>query len=56
MAFAECMTLYPNHMCDQFNAAFANLIRSGLYTSDQIPQLQDVSKYLRRELFSPQPY
>jgi phenylalanine-4-hydroxylase len=42
VVFDRLTTLYPTHACREYNQAFADLG----YTRDDIPQLQDVSRFL----------
>ncbi len=50
--FDQLTSLYPTHACDEFNAVIGELG----YTSGQIPQLADVSRFLRhRTGFTLQP-
>lgn len=39
--------LYPTHACKEFNEAIPELFSTCFYKEDNIPQLDDVSKYLK---------
>ncbi|KAK3582039.1 hypothetical protein CHS0354_025645 [Potamilus streckersoni] len=45
--FTELRRLYPEHACREFNQNFQLLTDSGLYTEDRVPQLEDVSNFLK---------
>ncbi|BFZ24847.1 hypothetical protein BsWGS_27886 [Bradybaena similaris] len=45
--FAELVKLYPTHACREFNHVFPLLMENCGYREDNIPQLQDVSDFLR---------
>jgi len=46
-AFDKLTTLYPTHACKEFNYIFPLLRENCGYSRDNIPQLQDVSDFLR---------
>lgn len=49
-------TLYKKHACSEFNYAFEELKKSGIYGRDKIPQLQDISEFCKeRSGFSIRP-
>ena len=45
--FRELTKLYPTHACKEHNHAFPLLVQNCHYREDNIPQLQDVSDYLK---------
>ncbi|CAF1158753.1 unnamed protein product, partial [Didymodactylos carnosus] len=45
--FKELTQLYPSHACKEFNNIFPLLIDNCGYTQNNIPQLEDVSQFLR---------
>lgn len=45
--FLELNRLYPTHACRQHNANMRLLRERGLYKEDNIPQLEDVSRFLK---------
>ena len=45
--FMELTKLYPTHACREFNEAFPLLAERCGYTEDTIPQLQDISDFLK---------
>ncbi|XP_059609359.1 protein henna isoform X1 [Phlebotomus argentipes] len=45
--FNNLTTLYPTHACKQFNHIFPLLIDNCGYREDNIPQLEDVSNFLK---------
>lgn len=45
--FKELTRLYPSHACDEFNNIFNLLIQNCGYREDNIPQLEDVSNFLK---------
>lgn len=47
--YTELSNLYVTHACKQHIDAFRELEAEGLYSANKIPQLEDVSKYLKRK-------
>lgn len=45
--FNELVTLYPTHACREFNHVFPLLVQNCGYRADNIPQLEDVSEFLK---------
>jgi len=45
--FNKLTKLYPTHACDEFNHIFALLRENCGYRADNIPQLEDVSNFLK---------
>ena len=45
--FRGLKALYPTHACDEFNHIFPLLEDNCGYREDNIPQLQQVSEFLR---------
>jgi phenylalanine-4-hydroxylase len=45
--FNELTQLYPTHACEEFNNIFTLLIQNCGYREDNIPQLEDVSNFLK---------
>lgn len=45
--FRELTKLYPTHACKEHNHAFPLLVENCGYREDNIPQLQDISDYLK---------
>lgn len=45
--FRELTKLYPTHACREFNHAFPLLIDNCGFREDNIPQLQDISEFLK---------
>eukprot|EP00040_Diaphanoeca_grandis_P010487 m.53683 g.53683 ORF g.53683 m.53683 type:complete len:446 (+) comp21801_c0_seq2:149-1486(+) len=46
--YTKLSALYPTHACDEFNTALPLLERNCGYSADNIPQLRDISGFLRR--------
>ncbi|XP_077869033.1 tryptophan 5-hydroxylase 1 [Saccoglossus kowalevskii] len=45
--FTELSRLYPTHACREYLENFKVLVEEGIYRKDSIPQLQDVSEFLK---------
>ena len=45
--FNELTSLYPTHACEEFNNIFTLLIQNCGYREDNIPQLEDISNFLK---------
>lgn len=45
--FRELTKLYPTHACQEHNHVFPLLIENCGYSENNIPQLQDISDYLK---------
>jgi len=45
--FTTLSNLFPKYACEEFNDAFNQLVTDKVFTSDEVPQLEDVSKYLK---------
>ena len=45
--FRELTKLYPTHACREFNHVFPVLIDNCGFREDNIPQLQDISDFLK---------
>ncbi|KIH58673.1 Biopterin-dependent aromatic amino acid hydroxylase [Ancylostoma duodenale] len=47
--YNELVALYPTHACKEFNYIFPLLQQNCGFRADNIPQLQDVSDFLKGE-------
>jgi len=47
VVFTELTKLYPTHACEEFNHVFPLLVENCGYRADNIPQLEDVSNFLK---------
>lgn len=47
VVFKELTALYPTHACQEFNNIFTLLCQNCGYNENQIPQLEDVSNFLK---------
>lgn len=45
--FRKLTKIYPTHACQEHNDAFPLMVENCGYREDNIPQLQDISGYLR---------
>jgi len=45
--FRQLTKLYPTHACKEFNHVFPLLVDNCGFREDNIPQLQDVSNFLK---------
>ena len=48
--FTKLDNLHPTHACREYNEAFRVLKEKCHYNADNIPQLQDVSEFLRGKI------
>ncbi|XP_050720911.1 tryptophan 5-hydroxylase 1-like [Eriocheir sinensis] len=46
--FRELFRMYPNHACREYNNNWPDLVKYCGYREDNIPQLADIDKYLKR--------
>eukprot|EP00008_Paramoeba_atlantica_P006666 CAMPEP_0201480946 /NCGR_PEP_ID=MMETSP0151_2-20130828/5306_1 /ASSEMBLY_ACC=CAM_ASM_000257 /TAXON_ID=200890 /ORGANISM="Paramoeba atlantica, Strain 621/1 / CCAP 1560/9" /LENGTH=347 /DNA_ID=CAMNT_0047862945 /DNA_START=27 /DNA_END=1067 /DNA_ORIENTATION=+ len=47
--FTKLEELYPTHACSQFRRCFQDLKDEGIYSSSHIPQLSDVSRFVKEK-------
>ena len=52
VVYDKLTALFPTHACKQFNDVFPELALKCGYRRDNIPQLEDVSQYLQRYVFT----
>lgn len=48
--FRQLTTLYPTHACKEHNHVFPLLVENCGYRKDNIPQLEDISNFLKGQL------
>nr|BDD85272.1 tyrosine hydroxylase [Ischnura senegalensis] len=46
--FRQVLDLMPKHACSQFRDVFALLMKEGIFREDRIPQLEDMSAFLKK--------
>ncbi|XP_071439830.1 tyrosine 3-monooxygenase [Hetaerina americana] len=46
--FRQVLDLMPKHACSQFRGVFALLMKEGIFREDRIPQLEDMSAFLKK--------
>lgn len=46
--FRTVLDLMPKHACAEYRQVFAKLQKEGIFREDQIPQLEDMSSFLRK--------
>ncbi|XP_046390332.1 tyrosine 3-monooxygenase [Ischnura elegans] len=46
--FRQVLDLMPKHACSQFREVFALLMKEGIFREDRIPQLEDMSAFLKK--------
>lgn len=46
--FRIVLDLMPKHACAEYRQVFAKLQNEGIFREDQIPQLEDMSNFLRK--------
>ncbi len=47
LCFNKLSSLYPTHACEEFNNIFNLLKQNKIYEENKIPQLEDVSNFLK---------
>ncbi|XP_050542956.1 protein henna [Daktulosphaira vitifoliae] len=47
IVFKELVSLYPTHACNEYNHIFPLLVENCGYREDNIPQLEDISNFLK---------
>lgn len=47
MVFRELVDLFPTHACQEYNHIFPLMVENCGYREDNIPQLEDVSNFLK---------
>ena len=47
--YKQLIDLFPTHACREHIEAFKGLEKEGVYSENQIPQLEDVSNFLKRK-------
>lgn len=43
------LDLMPKHACIEYRRSFTKMMEEGIFTPNRIPQLEEVSNYLRRQ-------
>jgi len=54
--FRQLTDLYPTHACKEFNYVFPLLVDNCGFRQDNIPQLRDVSNFLKGQPSAPYMY
>ncbi len=48
--FTELTKLFPTHACQEYNHIFPLLVANCGYRADNVPQLEDISNFLKGNL------
>lgn len=48
--YSKLKTLYPTLACTEYQRSLQNFERDGIFTTERIPQLEDVSRYLKSKV------